>query len=89
MEPSAHEVTQLLRDQSEADQEALGKLTPVVYEELHRAALRCMAQECPGYTLQTTVLVNDVHLRLGNIRERTWQDRAFFQEETGERGNGR
>jgi RNA polymerase sigma factor (TIGR02999 family) len=37
-----------------------------------------MAQEHRGYTLQTTVLVNEVYLRLVDIREVTWQDRAHF-----------
>ena len=78
MEPSAHEVTQLLRAWSGGDEGALEKLTPLVYEELHRAAHRYMAQERPGHTLQTTALVNEVYLRLVDIREVTWQDRAHF-----------
>jgi len=78
MQSSAHEVTQLLRAWSEGDHEALDKLTPLVYEELHRAAHRYMAQERPGHTLQTTALVNEVYLRLVDIREVTWQDRAHF-----------
>jgi len=78
MQPSAHEVTQLLRAWSEGDHEALDKLTPLVYEELHRAAHRYMAQERPCHTLQTTALVNEVYLRLVDIREVTWQDRAHF-----------
>ena len=78
MQSSAHEVTQLLRAWSEGDHEALDKLTPLVYEELHRAAHRYMAQERSGHTLQTTALVNEVYLRLVDIREVTWQDRAHF-----------
>ena len=78
MQSSAHEVTQLLRVWSEGDHEALDKLTPLVYDELHRAAHRYMAQERPCHTLQTTALVNEVYLRLVDIREVTWQDRAHF-----------
>ena len=78
MQSSAHEVTQLLRAWSEGDHEALDKLTPLVYEELHRAAHRYMAQERPGHTLQTTALVNEVYLRLVDVRKVTWQDRAHF-----------
>ena len=37
-----------------------------------------MTQERPGHTLQTTALVNEVYLRLVDIREVTWQDRAHF-----------
>ena len=78
MGSSAHEITQLLRAWSKGDQEALDKLTPLVYEELHRAAHRYMAQERPGHILQTTALVNEVYLRLVDIREVIWQDRAHF-----------
>jgi len=78
MQSSAHEVTQLLRAWSEGDHEALDKLTPLVYDELHRAAHRYMAQERPCHTLQTTALVNEVYLRLVDVRTVTWQDRAHF-----------
>jgi RNA polymerase sigma-70 factor (ECF subfamily) len=78
LQPSTHEITQLLRAWSGGDQAALDKLTPLVYEEMHRAAHRYMAQERPGHMLQTTALVNEVYLRLVDIRQVTWQDRAHF-----------
>ena len=49
-EPPAHDVTQLLRAWSEGDQQALERLTPLVYHELHRRAHRQMAQERSGQT---------------------------------------
>lgn len=78
MEPAAHDITQLLRAWSGGDQGALEKLTPLVYEELHRAAHRYMSRERPGHTLQTTALVNEVYLRLVDVRGVTWQDRTHF-----------
>jgi RNA polymerase sigma-70 factor (ECF subfamily) len=78
MEPSAFEITQLLQAWSRGEQEALDKLTPLVYAELHRAAHRYMVRERPDHTLQTTALVNEVYLRLVDTREVTWQDRAHF-----------
>ncbi|HXJ94612.1 MAG TPA: sigma-70 family RNA polymerase sigma factor [Terriglobia bacterium] len=78
MEPSAHEVTQLLRAWSGGDAAALEKLTPLVYTELHRAAHRYMAREGAGHTLQTTALVHELYLKLVDIQEVTWQDRAHF-----------
>ncbi len=78
MDSSPHEITQLLRAWRGGDQEALEKLTPLVYAELHRAAHRYMAAERPGHTLQTTALVNEVYLRLVNLREITYQDRTHF-----------
>jgi len=35
-----------------------------------------MAKENPGHTLQTTALVNEVCLRLVDVHEVSWQDRA-------------
>ena len=78
MEPSAHEVTQLLRAWSGGDRSALEKLTPLVYDELHRTAHRYMVRERPGHTLETAALVNEVYLRLVDAHEITWQDRAHF-----------
>lgn len=76
--PSQHEITQLLRAWSAGDSQALEKLTPLVYEELHRAAQRYMARERPDHTLQTTALINEVYLRLVDLRDVAWQDRAHF-----------
>ena len=78
MEPSADEFTQLLVAWSQGDQQALEKLTPLVYEELRRAAHGYMAHEHAGHTLQTTALIHEVYLRLVNVRGVTWQNRAHF-----------
>lgn len=76
--PSKDQVTQLLKAWGEGDQQALERLTPVVENELHRIAHRCMAREKTGHTLQTTALVNEVYLRLVDIKAVSWQDRAHF-----------
>jgi RNA polymerase sigma factor (TIGR02999 family) len=72
------DVTQLLRAWSEGDQQALEKLTPMVYQELHRRAHRQMARERPGQTLQTTALVNEIYVQLIDLRGVSWRDRAHF-----------
>jgi RNA polymerase sigma factor (TIGR02999 family) len=76
--PSTHDVTQLLKAWTSGDEQALEKLTPLVYRQLHRVAQRCMAGERSGHTLQTTALVNEVYLRLVDCRRVNWQDRAHF-----------
>lgn len=76
--PSGHEITQLLLAWGRGDQQALERLVPLVYNELHRLAGRYMAQEQSGPTLQTTALVNELYLRLVDIRETTWENRAHF-----------
>ncbi|HVO80407.1 MAG TPA: sigma-70 family RNA polymerase sigma factor [Terriglobales bacterium] len=76
--PESHEVTRLLRAWGAGDQEALQELTPLVYQELRRAARRYMAGERPSHTLQATALVNEVYLRLIDARRMDWQNRAHF-----------
>ena len=51
---------------------------PLVYDELHRQAVRFFSREPAGHTLQPTALVNDVYLRLVNQREINWKNRAQF-----------
>jgi RNA polymerase sigma-70 factor, ECF subfamily len=75
---SSSEITQLLHAWRGGDQLALQKLTPVVYEELHRMARHYMSRERDGHTLQTTALINEVYLRLVKVKEVEWQDRAHF-----------
>jgi RNA polymerase sigma factor (TIGR02999 family) len=75
---SSHEVTRLLRAWNGGDEEALGKLTPLVYRQLHEIAQRYMAGERSGHTLQTTALVNEAYLRLVDCTKVNWQDRAHF-----------
>jgi RNA polymerase sigma factor (TIGR02999 family) len=77
-EGHVHEVTSLLQAWSAGDEQALDKLAPLVYQELHRTAHRYMARENSGHTLQTTALVNEVYLRLVNVQKVDWQDRAHF-----------
>jgi len=76
--PSALEVTRLLKAWGQGDECALGRLVPLVQAELHRLAHRYMSREKPGHTLQTTALVNEVYLRLVDIAQVSWQDRAHF-----------
>jgi RNA polymerase sigma-70 factor (ECF subfamily) len=37
-----------------------------------------MSREQPDHILQTTALVNEVYLRLVDMPEMSWQDRAHF-----------
>lgn len=76
--PPNHEVTQLLKAWSSGDQQALEKLTPLVYRQLHQIAQRYMGGERSGHMLQTTALVNEAYLRLVDCGQVNWQDRAHF-----------
>ena len=60
------------------DEAALARLVQVVERELHRIARRCMAGERLGHTLQATALVNEAYLRLIDVQQMDWQNRAHF-----------
>jgi RNA polymerase sigma factor (TIGR02999 family) len=76
--PTANEITRLLRAWDSGDREALDKLIPVVYGELRRTARQYLALEAPGRTVQPTEVVNEVYLRLADLKGVGWKDRAHF-----------
>jgi RNA polymerase sigma factor (TIGR02999 family) len=76
--PGPAEITRLLIDWRGGDQAALEQLIPLVHDELRRLARRHMAHERVGHTLQATALVNEAFVRLIDVRQVKWQDRAHF-----------
>jgi RNA polymerase sigma-70 factor (ECF subfamily) len=72
------QVTRLLLAWHQGDEAALNELLPLVYGELRRLARSYVARERPGRTLQPTALINEVYLRLVDIRQVQWQNRAQF-----------
>ena len=78
MSTSAQSVTQLLVEWSHGDQDALERLTPLVYSELRRLARRHLSRERSDHTLQSTALVHEAYLRLVDQRNVQWQNRAHF-----------
>jgi RNA polymerase sigma-70 factor, ECF subfamily len=75
---NSQEVTSLLKAWSQGDASALDRLTPLLYDELRRLAHGYMRHERAGHTLQTTALVNEAYLRLVDVKQVAWQDRAHF-----------
>jgi RNA polymerase sigma factor (TIGR02999 family) len=75
---SQGELTQLLVQWSNGDQDALNKLMPLVYDELRRLARSYLRRERPDHTLQPTALIHEVYLRLVDHKNFRWQDRAHF-----------
>jgi RNA polymerase sigma-70 factor, ECF subfamily len=72
------DVTNLLLRWSEGDRDALDRLIPLVYGELHRIAGRHLRAERQEHTLAPTALVNEVYLRLVIQRQVSWQNRTQF-----------
>jgi RNA polymerase sigma factor (TIGR02999 family) len=77
-ERNRHEITELLQAWRGGDEQALEKLTPQVYRELHQAARRCMSRERKGHILQATALINELYLRLSDLKQVDWQNRTHF-----------
>src|SRR5262249_39138635 len=72
------DVTGLLRSWSSGDEQAFDRLVPLVYDELHRMALRYLGGERAELSLQPTALVNEVCVRLLGWDEARWQNRGHF-----------
>jgi RNA polymerase sigma factor (TIGR02999 family) len=78
MQGEPQEVTRFLLAWNDGDENALEKLVPLVYQELRRLARRQMRRERPDHSLQTTALINEAYLRLVDLRNVHWQNRAHF-----------
>lgn len=74
----AAEITGLLEAWSGGDSAALDRLTGLVYNELRRIARQYMKRERAGVTLETTALVNEVYLRLVDVKNVPCQHRTQF-----------
>jgi RNA polymerase sigma factor (TIGR02999 family) len=75
---SSDSATQLLVRWKSGDQQALQALIPLVYKELRLAAHRCLRDERPDHTLQSTELVHEVYLRMAGGDPPAIQNRAHF-----------
>ena len=75
---SSVEITSLLKAWSSGDEAALGRLAERVYPELRRIARRYMKSESDGHTLQTTALIHEVYLRLADVAQVEFHQRAEF-----------
>ena len=71
-------ITELLLAWNEGNREALDKLMPLVYDELHRQAARFLRRERSDHTLQTTALIHEAYLKLVDQREANWESRTHF-----------
>jgi RNA polymerase sigma factor (TIGR02999 family) len=78
MSSDSDNVSRLLRDWGDGNQQALEQLLPLIYNELRRLAHNFLYRERPGHTLQTTALVHEAYLKLIDQRDARWQNRAHF-----------
>lgn len=72
------EITQILQDWNDGDENAKERLLPFVYDELKRQARALMARERAGHTLQPTALVHEAFLKLSKQSGIEWKNRSHF-----------
>ena len=77
MMSASKSVTQLLKDWSAGDRQALSGLLPLIYGELRRLAEQLMRGERAGHTLQPTALVHEAYIALADSKV-DWTCRAHF-----------
>ena len=71
------QITRLLQGWSNGDKSALDELMPIVYEQLHKLAMRCMRSERRDHTLRATALVHEAYVRLVKS-DVSFRNRAHF-----------
>jgi RNA polymerase sigma factor (TIGR02999 family) len=70
-------ITQLLQQSRGGNKAAFDELVPIVYDQLHKMAVRCFSAEYPGHTLRATALLNEAYLKLVEA-DVAWTDRVHF-----------
>lgn len=71
-------ITVLLQRLGAGDREAEAELLPLVYDQLHRIAEQRFRAERNGGTLEPTVLVNELYLRIIHNTSIQWENRGHF-----------
>ena len=72
------EITQILQDWNNGDEDAKERLLPFVYDELKRQARLLMSKERADHTLQPTALVHEAFLKLSKQSDVEWKNRNHF-----------
>jgi RNA polymerase sigma-70 factor (ECF subfamily) len=75
---SPSDITGLLVAWGNGDEEALGRLMPVVYPELRRIARQHLARRRPGHTLESAALANEAYLKLIRAGSVSCESRVHF-----------
>ncbi len=72
------EISLILKDWSGGKRESADVLLSLVYDELRKIARQYLRKERVDHTLQPTALVHEAYIKLIDISDVSWQDRAHF-----------
>jgi len=73
-----HRVTNLLIELSDGKREVVDEILPLIYGELKRIAANYLRRERSDHTLQPTALVNEAYIKMIDITQVSWQNKAHF-----------
>ena len=71
-------VTELIIELSNGKRDAVDRLLPLIYDELKRLAASYLRRERADHTLQPTALVNEAYMKMIDITQVSWQNKAHF-----------
>jgi RNA polymerase sigma-70 factor, ECF subfamily len=71
-------ITQLLLKFSEDREGVSNELLPLIYNELKRIASNYLRRERSNHTLQPTALVHEAYMKMVDITQISWQNKAHF-----------
>jgi RNA polymerase sigma factor (TIGR02999 family) len=72
------DITRVLHRVSSGEREAFDELVPLLYDKLRRLAHERLRMERSDHTLNTTGLVHEAYIKLVDVEETNWKDRAHF-----------
>jgi len=75
---STQGVTELIIELSNGKRDAVDRLLPLIYDELKRVAANYLRRERADHTLQPTALVNEAYMKMIDITQVSWQNKAHF-----------
>lgn len=73
-----NEITQMLVELTDGNQDVVNRILPHIYDELRRLAGSYLRKERADHTLQPTALVHEAYMKLIDQRQVKWQNRAHF-----------
>jgi RNA polymerase sigma-70 factor (ECF subfamily) len=76
--PESGDVTRLLAELGDDARDAMDRVFPLIYDQLHAIARRQLQSERPDHTLNPTALVHEAYLRLAGVEHIEWRSRAHF-----------
>jgi len=74
----ADDITLMLFELTDGNQDVVDQILPHIYGELRRLAGSYLRRERSDHTLQPTALVHEAYMKLVDQRQVKWQNRAHF-----------